>query len=178
MPPLKCADQLALSYYRSFNLPVKLIRPFNTYGPRQSNRAIIPTIISQCIKNKKKRILLGNINPTRDLNYVEDVCDAFYEIFKSKKAIGQVLNVGTNSNISIYKLAKKIMKIMKVNYKIKNLNLRKRPKKSEVENLKCNNSKIKKFTNWKSKTKLDSELKKTIKWYLNNLDKITFNQYL
>ena len=162
------ADQLALSYYKSYNMPIKLIRPFNTFGPRQSNRAIIPTIISQCIKNKKKQILLGNLKPTRDLNYVEDICVAFYEVFKSKKAVGEVLNVGSNSNISINQLAKKIMKIMEVNYSIKNTNSRKRPKNSEVDHLKCDNSKIKKFTNWKSKTKLDVGLKRTIDWYLKN----------
>ena len=172
------ADQLALSYYKSYNMPIKLIRPFNTYGPRQSNRAIIPTIISQCIKNKKKKILLGNLKPTRDLNYVEDICHAFFEVFKSKKAVGEVLNVGSNSNISINQLAKKIMKIMEVKYIIKNINLRKRPKNSEVDHLKCDNAKIKKFTKWKSKTKLDDGLKKTIDWYLKNLNKITFSQYL
>ena len=172
------ADQLALSYFKSFKLPVKLIRPFNTYGPRQSNRAIIPTIISQCIKNKKKKIYLGNLKPTRDLNYVEDICSAFYEIFKSKKTVGEILNVGSNSNISINELARKIMKIMNVDYKIKNLNLRTRPKNSEVNHLKCDNSKIKKFTNWKNKTKLNQGLKKTINWYLKNLNKISMSQYL
>jgi NAD dependent epimerase/dehydratase len=172
------ADQLALSYFRSFNLPIKLIRPFNTYGPRQSNRAIIPTIISQCLKNKKKEIILGNINPTRDLNYVEDICAAFYEIYKSKKAVGKVLNVGSNTNISIKNLAKNIMKIMNVKFKIKCSSLRERPKKSEVDHLKCDNSKIIKNTNWKSKTKLNEGLVKTVNWYLKNLNEITLNQYL
>lgn len=172
------ADQLSLSYFKSFDLPIKLIRPFNTYGPRQSTRAIIPTIISQCLKNKNKLLLLGNLKPTRDLNYVEDVCSAFYEVFKTKKAIGEVLNVGSNNNISIEILAKKIMKIMKVNYQIKKMNLRKRPKNSEVDHLKCDNLKIKKLTKWRSKVKLEPGLKRTINWYLKNLSKISHKQYL
>jgi nucleoside-diphosphate-sugar epimerase len=94
------ADQLAMSFYKSFNLPVKIIRPFNIYGPRQSQRAIIPTIISQTL-NKSKNITLGNVKPTRDFNYVLDVVDAFIKIMNSKKAIGQVLNVGSNKKISI-----------------------------------------------------------------------------
>ena len=162
------ADQLALSFYRSFNLPVKIIRPFNTYGPRQSNRAIIPTIINQCLKNKKGNIVLGNLKPKRDLNYVEDVSEAFFEIYKKNKLIGEVVNVGSNTNISVEELARKIFRIMKVDCKIKSSKIKIRPKSSEVYNLKCQNKKIIRFTNWKSKTNLETGLKKTIQWIKSN----------
>ena len=113
------ADQLAMSFYKSFNLPVKkIIRPFNIYGPRQSQRAIIPTIISQTL-NKSKNITLGNVKPTRDFNYVLDVVDAFIKIMNSKKAIGQVLNVGSNKKISISYLCNEILKIAKIKKKLK-----------------------------------------------------------
>ena len=170
------ADQLSISYFKSFNLPVKLIRPFNTYGPRQSNRAIIPTVIAQCIKNKKNEIMLGNINTTRDLNYVDDICEAFYSVFKSNKTLGEIVNVGSNSNISIKDLEKKIMKILNVNYKIKIIEKRLRPQASEVINLKCNNNKIKKLTNWKNKTSLVLGLTKTINWYKKNYTESDKNQ--
>ena len=105
------ADQLALSYYRSFNLPVKILRPFNTYGPRQSNRAIIPSIINQCLKSRNKKIILGNVNPKRDFSYVSDTCEAFFKVCNNKKLFGQIINSGTNTNISINDLAKKIFKL-------------------------------------------------------------------
>ena len=135
------ADNLAVSYYRSFNLPIKIFRPFNTYGPRQSLRAIIPTIINQMIASNKK-LNLGNVHPTRDFTYVSDTIDAFYTIFKSKKTIGQTFNFGTNSEISILNLSKLIGKILKKNYKIVSDSKRKRPNKSEVDRLKCNNKKF------------------------------------
>jgi nucleoside-diphosphate-sugar epimerase len=162
------ADQLSLSFYKSFKLPVKIIRPFNTYGPRQSNRAIIPSIINQCLKNKNGNIILGNTMPTRDFSYVEDTCEAFLKIYNNKKLFGQVVNSGTNSNISIEDLAKKIFKIMKANYKIKTIDLKTRPKLSEVDNLQCNNRKIKKIANWKPKINLEQGLKKTIEWIKSN----------
>lgn len=171
------ADQLSLSYFKSFNLPVKIIRPFNTYGSRQSNRAVIPSIISQCLQSKNKQISLGSTKPTRDLNYVGDICEAFEEVYKSKKIIGEILNVGSNSNISIKDLANKIMKILKINYKIKTSNKRIRPKASEVDDLKCDNSKIIKLTKWKSKVKLDQGLAKTISWIKLNQNIFNKNQY-
>lgn len=172
------ADQLSLSYFKSFNLPVKLIRPFNTYGPRQSNRAIIPSIINQCLNNKNKEILLGNTKPTRDLNYVEDVSAAFLEVYKTKKITGEILNVGSRTNISIKKLAYKIMKILNLKLKIKSSKSKIRPKKSEVDNLKCDNSKIMKLTNWSNKTNLDQGLNKTIEWFKRNKKFFNNNQYL
>ena len=164
------ADQLALSYYKSFKTPVKILRPFNTYGPRQSNRAIIPTIINQCLNIKSKNLYLGNLLPTRDLNYVEDICNGFFETYKTKKTIGEIINVGSNYNISVKNLAQKIIKIMKLNNNIKSTKIKKRPEKSEVFHLKCNNKKIKKLTNWKQKIKLEKGLKKTIEWFKENYD--------
>ena len=158
------ADQLALSFYRSYNLPVKIIRPFNTYGPRQSSRAIIPSIINQCLYNKNRNIFLGNIKPTRDLTYVEDLCEAFLKVFKNKKLFGEVVNVGNNSNISIKDLVNKISKLINVKVKIKSEKLRVRPKYSEVSDLKSSIKKITMFTKWKPKTKIDRGLKKTIDW--------------
>ena len=136
------ADQLALSYFRSYDLPIKIIRPFNTYGPRQSNRAIIPSIINQCLSNKSGNLNLGNLLPTRDLNYVDDICSAFYEIYKTKKTIGEIINAGSNYNLSVKNLAVKILKIMSLNYKIISVKLKKRPEKSEVFHLKCDNNNL------------------------------------
>ena len=166
------ADQLSLSFYRSFNLPVKIIRPFNTYGPRQSSRAIIPRIISQCLNNKKEKIILGNLNPTRDFNYVEDICNSYFHILKNKKLVGHTINIGSNTNISIKNLVKKIMKITNVNFKIHKQQDIIRKKLSEVENLKCNNKKVLKFTKWKPKIDLEDGLINTIKWIKKNESKI------
>ena len=128
------ADQLALSYYRSFDLPVKIIRPFNIYGPRQSERAIIPTIIRQALQNNIKNFDLGNLNPTRDFSYVDDTVDAFIKVMKNKKIFGQVLNVGSNKKISISLLLKEIKKLTNNKKLIKINSKRKRPKtQSEVE---------------------------------------------
>jgi len=160
------ADNLAESYYRSFNLPIKILRPFNTYGPRQSLRAIIPTIINQMIASNKK-LTLGNVHPTRDFTYVSDTVDAFYTIFKSKKNIGQTFNFGTNSEISIFNLSKLIGKILKKNFEIASDSKRKRPSKSEVDRLKCNNKKFLKLKN-KKFVKLEEGLKKTINFYKLN----------
>ena len=162
------ADQLALSFHKSFNLPVKIIRPFNTYGPRQSSRAIIPTIINQCLNRNNKNIFLGNVKPTRDFTYVEDLCDAYYKIYKNNKVVGQIINVGTNTKISMNDLAKKIIKIVGKKLKIKTEIKRKRPTLSEVDNLKCNNNKIKKFTKWRPKTSIEKGLIKTIDWIKRN----------
>tara|TARA_B100000787_G_C16164679_1_gene283223 strand:- start:335 stop:1312 length:978 start_codon:yes stop_codon:yes gene_type:complete len=162
------ADQLSLSYYKSFNLPVKIIRPFNTFGPRQSSRAVIPRIIIQCLNIKNKKLILGSLKPTRDFNFVEDTCEAYFDILKNKKMIGKTINVGSNTNISIENIAKKIMHLTgrKLTF-IKNKKII-RPKLSEVDNLQCDNKKIKNLTNWKPRTKLDNGLKKTIKWIKDN----------
>jgi NAD dependent epimerase/dehydratase len=156
------ADQLALSYYRSFGLPVKIIRPFNTFGPRQSARAVIPTITTQALLNNK--IKIGNLNATRDFLYVEDLCSAYEKILKSNKLLGEVVNVGVDSEISIKKLIFKISKILKIKLTPVVEKKRVRPQKSEVFRLKCDNTKIKRTTNWKPKYKIDEGLRKLIEW--------------
>lgn len=158
------ADQLALSYYLSFNLPIKIVRPFNTYGPRQSLRAIIPTIISQAL-DKKREIKLGNISPTRDFLYIKDACNGFLEILKSKELFGEVVNIGVNSEISVRDLVKKITKIINLEISIKEDSKRFRPSKSEVNRLCCDNKKILNTTNWKPAYDLDKGLEETVDWF-------------
>ena len=170
------ADQLAISYYRSFELPVKIVRPFNTYGPRQSSRAIIPSIINQCL-SKNKKIKIGNLEPTRDFTYVQDTCTAFVEILKNKSFFGQIVNVGNNNEISIEEILNKIIKILKVDKKIEIENYRQRPKKSEVYQLVCDNNKLLSSTNWKPKTNIDQGLIKTIKWFKEINDTSKSNVY-
>lgn len=157
------ADEIALSYIRSFDLPVKIIRPFNTYGPRQSARAIIPSIIIQLL-NKEKKINLGNINPVRDLTYIHDTVKGFIKVFKSNELFGQVVNVGSGKGISIKDLFHNICSLMDVKADVKIANERIRPHKSEVMNLICNNSKLIKMTNWVNAYNIDIGLLKTIEW--------------
>lgn len=162
------ADQLALSYFLSFNLPVKIVRPFNTYGPRQSARAIIPTLITQILSGKKI-IKAGNLEPTRDFTFIEDTIRGFYEIYKSDKFIGEVVNIGTNTEVSVKQLAFKISKLIGKNIKLVISEKRKRPEKSEVERLRCDNSKLINNTKWKPKFNLKEGLLKTINWCKENL---------
>lgn len=163
------ADQIALSYHKSFGLPVKIVRPFNTYGPRQSARAIIPTIITQ-ILNGNKELELGNTEPTRDLTYVRDTINGFTEIFKCEKLIGSVTNIGMNEEISVRNLASTIADLIGVKVKIKEDKQRVRPEKSEVERLRCDNNRIMKFTSWKPQNNLTKGLSETISWIKENLD--------
>ena len=167
------ADQLAMSYFKSFKLPLTIIRPFNNFGPRQSNRAVIPTIINQVLKKNCKEINIGSTKPTRDFLYVEDTVDAYLKIIKNTKLHGEIYNVGTGVEISIKDLIYKILKITnKKNITIKNEKIRNRPKDSEVMRLVCNASKIEKKLKWKSSIKskkdFDNILKKTIEWYEKN----------
>ena len=145
------ADHIAQSFYNSFNLPVVVLRPFNTFGPRQSLRAVIPTIIGQALNEQK--IKVGNLKPTRDFNYVEDVINGFYLTLKSKnrKIFGEVINLGTGYEVSIKDLLKIIQKITKKKFSFKIENKRIRLKKSEVFRLKANNKKAKKLLGWKPK---------------------------
>ena len=168
------ADQLAISYFRSFNLPIKIIRPFNAYGPRQSLRAVIPTIISQCLNSSV--VKLGNLHTKRDFTFVLDLCSAFLEI-KQNSDFGEITNVGMNQDITIDDLVNKIMKITKSNAKIETELLRTRPESSEVEVLKCDNSKIIQTTNWKPQYNIDSGLKITIDWFNEYLNEIDINHY-
>lgn len=163
------ADHLALSYYRSFNLPVKIVRPFNTYGPRQSARAIVPTIITQ-ILNGQSTVKLGNLFPTRDLTFVKDTSDGFIEIAKSDRLFGEITNIGVNEEISIGDLAKLIAKLMGGDIEIISVQERIRPEKSEVERLCCNNSKLLEHTNWKPRYDLRKGLSETIEWMKSNMN--------
>ncbi len=158
------ADRLAESFYRSFELPVTIVRPFNTYGPRQSARAVIPTIIIQLLKGYKE-IKLGDLLPTRDLVFVKDVVNGFIEIAKSDKTVGEEINIATQSEISIGDLARKLIKMINPEAKIKQDKNRIRPEKSEVYRLFGSNKKLIKLTNWKQKYSLDEGLLKTIEWF-------------
>ena len=170
------ADQLALSYHKSFKMPVKILRPFNTYGPRQSLRAVIPTIISQCLK--ENNINLGNIHPFRDFLYVEDTCKGFLEIAKSKKLLGEVANIGSGKEITIKNLTKLIMKISDTKKKINHEKKRTRPKNSEVNRLICDNKKIIKCSKWKPKVRLEEGIKRTLDWLKNSPSLKKSNQYI
>ena len=165
------ADHLALSFYRSFGLPVAIIRPFNTYGPRQSTRAVIPTIITQMLSDERK-IKLGFLHPTRDLTYVKDTVDAFLKMAESKNSIGEVINIGLNSEISIGDLVKSIAKIVNVadgEIGIEIEKERERPEKSEVERLWADNKKAKDLLAWSPKYTLEQGLKETVEWFKKNL---------
>ncbi|PPR48333.1 MAG: dTDP-glucose 4,6-dehydratase [Alphaproteobacteria bacterium MarineAlpha5_Bin8] len=170
------ADHLSLSYYRSFDLPIKIIRPFNTFGPRQSSRAIIPTIVNQTL-SKKNKIKVGNISPTRDFTYVEDTCSAFLEVLKNEKLFGEIVNVGSNNEISIKNIINLVFDKLDINKKIEIVKLRKRPNKSEVDRLVCDNTKIIKNTNWKPKINFDEGLLKTIDWLKNNYNISKHDKY-
>jgi NAD dependent epimerase/dehydratase len=158
------ADAIAQSFYLSFNLPVTIVRPFNTYGPRQSARAVIPTIIIQLL-NGKDKIELGSLWPTRDFNYVKDVCEGFLAIAQSPKTIGEDINIATESDISIKYLAEKIIGLVNPKVKVVLDKSRVRPKASEVERLLGSNDKIKKLTHWKPKYSLERGLRETINWF-------------
>jgi len=170
------ADQLAISYYKSFDLPVKIVRPFNTYGPRQSARAIIPTVITQ-VKADKKKIKLGNLSPSRDFTFVKDTCSGFLEIYKSNKLFGEATNIGMNKEIPIGLIVEKIINFMGLEIKIIQDRERFRPRKSEVDRLVCNNSKILEETEWKPEYDLDNGLKETIKWFKETNKKYKARNY-
>jgi dTDP-glucose 4,6-dehydratase len=142
------ADQLAFSFYSSFNLPVITLRPFNTYGPRQSARAVIPTIITQ-IANKSSTIRLGATNPTRDFSFIEDTVSGFISALKSEKGVGQTINLGSNFEVSIEDTAKLIAEIMGVPVEISTDEERLRPENSEVERLWADNSKALEILGWR-----------------------------
>lgn len=158
------SDRIAESFYRSFGTPVIIARPFNTYGPRQSARAVIPTIITQLL-NGSKEVRLGSILPTRDLNYVQDICRGFLSLGRCDEAVGREINIGSGQEISIGDLANTIISIINPAAKIVSEDLRKRPEKSEVERLICNNSLIHKLTGWKPEISLNDGLIKTLEWF-------------
>lgn len=162
------ADHLALSFGRSFDLPVKIVRPFNVYGPRQSARAIIPTIITQILSGKKK-LKLGSLYPTRDFTYVKDTVKGFLEIAKSDRLYSEVTNIGMKNEISIKDLARVIADLMDADLEIVNDVKRLRPEKSEVDRLCCDNFKIMKNTEWRPEYKLETGLKETVRWIKENI---------
>lgn len=169
------ADQLALSYHKSFGLPVKILRPFNCYGPRQSARAVIPTIITQLLNGEK--VQLGNLSPTRDFTYVKDTAAAFVEISGSSEMIGRVTNVGSSREISIGELAALIGRLTGMEVDIAADDQRVRPDASEVERLFCDHSYILAKTSWRPNYDLEAGLTETIAWIRDNLSGYKLSQY-
>lgn len=170
------ADRLAESFYRSFNLPVTIVRPFNTFGPRQSARAVIPTIITQLLAGKEE-IKLGSLTPTRDFNYVKDTARGFIEILKSDKTIGQEINIATQKEISIGELAEELIRQINPSAKIICDEQRLRPEKSEVERLLGCNAKILELTDWKPRYTFEEGIAETIEFLKHNLDKYKTDIY-
>ncbi len=176
------ADQIALSFFTSFDVPVTTIRPFNTYGPRQSLRAVIPTIISQIAKGDQQ-IKLGAISPTRDFNYVDDITDAFIKIAESDNTAGKTYNAGSNFEISIGETAELIAQIMNKKIEIISDEIRLRPEKSEVNRLWADNTKLMNQTDWSPKYSgingFKKGLEQCVKWYTdpNNLSKFKTDIY-
>jgi len=160
------ADAIAMSYFHSFNLPVSIIRPFNIYGPRQSARAVIPTIITQILLNND-RIELGNLTPKRDYTYVKDTCEGYIRIIETDDTEGKAFNIGNSSEISILDLAEKIKNLMNSDVEIVSVEERHRVNSSEVSRLFADNRKAIKELNWKPKYSLENGLKQTIKWFMN-----------
>ncbi|OGT07434.1 MAG: NAD-dependent dehydratase [Gammaproteobacteria bacterium GWF2_41_13] len=172
------ADKIAESFHLSFNLPVITARPFNTYGPRQSNRAIIPTIITQILSNTRK-IKLGSLRPMRDYNYVTDTCAGFISLAKCDSAVGKTVNIGSGKEISVGELAHLIILSSGKKVDVVSDDIRKRPLKSEVERLLCDNTQIKHLTGWVPKVSLEKGLSQTIDWfkYSNNIKKYKWDIY-
>lgn len=170
------ADAMAAAFYRSFNLPLVVVRPFNTYGPRQSSRAIIPTIITQLLNNKGV-VRIGSLFPTRDFTYVTDIVEGFIRASENKQAIGEVINLGSNFEISIKELIKEISGMMGIVPKIIAEDKRKRPLESEVGRLRADNAKAHKLLGWKPEYTLHEGLKETIHWFTTHRDIYKANIY-
>lgn len=170
------ADRLAESFYRSFNMPLTIVRPFNTYGPRQSARAVIPTVITQLLTGKEE-IQLGSLTPTRDFNYVKDTANGFIKIAKSGKTIGEEINIATQREISIGELAEELIRQINPQAKIICDEQRLRPEKSEVNRLLGSNQKIKALTDWRPHYTLEQGLTETIEFFRHNLDKYKTDIY-
>ena len=162
------ADRLAESFYRSFGLPVAIVRPFNTYGPRQSARAVIPTIITQLLAGKEE-IRLGSLTPTRDFNFVKDTAQGFIEIYRSDKTVGEEINIATQNEISIGELAEELIRQINPQAKIVCDEERLRPEKSEVNRLLGSNEKIKMLTDWEPRFTFEEGLAQTIDFFRDNL---------
>ena len=161
------ADKLVESYHRSFGLPVVTVRPFNTFGPRQSARAVLPTIITQCLQGNT--VKLGSLTPTRDLNYVSNTTQGFVMAAEHEQAIGQTINLGTGREISIGELANTIARLVECDVAIECDEQRIRPAKSEVERLLADNALAKQLIGWEPRISLEEGLLKTIAWFRENL---------
>ncbi|WP_053956728.1 NAD-dependent 4,6-dehydratase LegB [Inediibacterium massiliense] len=170
------ADKLAESFYRSFDMPITIVRPFNTYGPRQSARAVIPTIITQLLSGKKE-IKLGCITTKRDFNYVKDTVRGFIEIAKSEASIGEEINIASEREISIKELADELISQINPNARIICEEERIRPQNSEVNRLLGSNEKIKQLTNWRPRYSLRNGLSESIAWLKNHLDRYKVDIY-
>lgn len=158
------ADRVAESFYRSFNLPVSIVRPFNTYGPRQSSRAVIPTIITQLLSGMNE-IKLGSLHPTRDFNFVKDTCAGFLAIAESDKTIGEEINIATQQEICIGELANELIRQIKPDARVVTDDARLRPDKSEVERLLGSNAKIRTLTTWAPRYSFQQGIAETISWF-------------
>ena len=170
------ADRLAESFYRSFDLPVTLVRPFNTFGPRQSARAVIPTIITQLLSGKKE-IRLGSLTPTRDFNYVKDTANGFYQIYLSDQTVGQEINIATQKEISIGDLTNELIQQINPEAKIVCDEQRLRPEKSEVNRLLGCNQKIRQLTDWRPRYSFESGLAETIDFLRLNMNRYKTDIY-
>lgn len=171
------ADRLAESFYRSFNLPISIVRPFNTYGPRQSARAVIPTIITQLLSGKEE-IKLGALTPTRDFNFVKDTAAGFIAIAESDKTIGEEINIATQKEISIGELATEIIHQINPSAQIVCEEQRLRPEKSEVNRLLGCNKKIKQLTSWEPRYSLQQGIEETIVWLKDNIERYKTDIYV
>lgn len=164
------ADQIAMSFYHAFNTPVSIIRPFNTYGPRQSARAVIPTVITQ-IANGLRKIKLGVLHPTRDFNYIKDTVRGFISVAESEKSVGEVINIGSNFEVSIGEAVDLIAEVMDATIEIETEQIRLRPENSEVERLWADNTKARILTSWEplygGKEGLRRGLAETVEWFSN-----------
>lgn len=170
------ADRLAESFYRSFHVPVTIVRPFNTYGPRQSARAVIPTIITQLLAGETQ-LKLGSLTPTRDFNFVKDTVNGFHEIYRSNKTVGEEINIATQKEISIGDLADELIRQINPGASIICDEQRLRPEKSEVNRLLGSNEKIKRLTNWAPKYSLEQGLEETIAFFRENLGRYKTDIY-
>lgn len=171
------ADAIAESFYRSFNMPVTIVRPFNTFGPRQSARAVIPTIITQLLDGAQE-IKLGSLHPTRDFLFVKDTANAFVEIAKAEKTIGHEINIATSKEISIGDLANSLIKEINPSAKIISDDIRLRPEKSEVEQLLGCNKKITSLTNWKQGVSFEQGIKQTVDWFRIDENRKAYKSHL
>lgn len=170
------ADRIAESFYRSFGLPVTIVRPFNTYGPRQSARAVIPTIITQLLTGRNE-IELGSLSPTRDFNYVKDTVNGFIEIYRSENTLGEEINIATQQEISIGQLADELIRQINPSAQIVCDEERLRPEKSEVNRLLGSNEKIRSLTGWQPQYSFEEGLSETIDFFRHNMDKYKADIY-